>query len=417
MTRIREVRVTPIAFRDPPLLNSSGVHEPFALRSIIEIETQDGVIGLGESYGDEPFLSLLRGVAPRLAGLEITHQNAVIRAVRDVLAAAGSREGGGRAGERAEARLAGAFEVAMLDALGKTTGLRICDLLGGPVRESVPFSAYLFYKFAAHKDLPGHDDPWGEVLTPDALVGQARRMFDLYGFRSLKLKAGVFAPEVEIDGLEALAAAFPGTPLRIDPNGNWNVHTTLRLLPRLEELLEYLEDPVLGIPSMAVIQNACRIPLATNMCTVAFADFPETIRLGAVQVVLADHHYWGGLRATVELARICETWGLGLSMHSNSHLGISLAAMAQVAAAVPILTYACDTHYPWQSEEVIAGGRLEIRDGALAVPTGPGLGVELDREALARLHEQYQSCGIRKRDDVAEMRKYRPDWDGRRPRF
>jgi glucarate dehydratase len=150
---------------------------------------------------------------------------------------------------------------------------------------------------------------------------------------------------------------------------------------------------------------------------VGFADLPETIRLGSVQIILSDHHFWGGMRATVELARICRTWGIGLSMHSNSHLGISLAAMTHLAAAVPNLTYACDTHYPWQSDEVIVGGKLEFEGGALAVPAGPGLGVEIDQEALKRLHAQYLACGLAYRDDEVEMQKVEPGWKRRLPRW
>jgi glucarate dehydratase len=242
-------------------------------------------------------------------------------------------------------------------------------------------------------------------------------MVELHGFGSLKLKAGHFEPVAEIEAIRALRDAFPSAPLRIDPNAAWHVHTTLELLPRMEGLLEYLEDPVPGIPGMAVIQEATSLPLATNMCVVANEHLPPGIAQGAVKVILADHHYWGGLRATVELARICEIWGIGLSMHSNSHMGISLAAMAHVAAAVPNLTYACDTHYPWQEEEVIQGGKLTIEGGAVRVPDGPGLGVELDRAALAALHDTWRACGIRQRDDAGEMRKYRPDWVQKRPRY
>lgn len=419
MPRIVEARVTPVAFKDPPLLNAMGIHEPWALRSILELEVEGGVVGLGESYGDEHLLRPMQAVAARLQGHDILDVNGLKRLVRELAPDDGAAENAffRRGNERREARLVGAFEVAMLDALGKGTGLRVCDLLGGAVREAIPFSAYLFYKRERHVDLPGRDDPWGEVVTPDQLVGEAKRMCGDYGFRSLKLKAGAYPPEQEIEGLEALRAAFPDAPLRIDPNGCWHVHTTLRLLPRLEGLLEYLEDPTFSIPAMAVIQNATTLPLATNMCTVAFPHFPETIRLGAVQIVLADHHYWGGLRATLDLARICDTWGLGLSMHSNSHMGISLMAMAHVAAATPNLTYACDTHYPWQDEEVIAGGRITFKDGAVTLPRGPGLGVELDRDALGRLHEQYRTCGITRRDDAHQMRKYQPDFTAQRPRY
>ena len=116
---------------------------------------------------------------------------------------------------------------------------------------------------------------------------------------------------------------------------------------------------------------------------------------------------------------MCETFGLGVSMHSNSHLGISLMAMTHVAAAVPNLDYACDTHYPWQEddEEVIKGGKLPIIDGCVAITEAPGLGVELDRDRLARGHEQYLAIDIRSRDDGAQMKKYDPDWTFIKPRF
>jgi len=159
------------------------------------------------------------------------------------------------------------------------------------------------------------------------------------------------------------------------------------------------------------------MPLATNMCVVGFADLPEALARGAVGVVLADHHYWGGLRQTARLAGICETWDVGLSMHSNSHLGISLAAMVHVGAATPNLTYAADTHTPWQCGVDVLEKPLSIMDGAVPVPAGPGLGVSLDRDALARMHEDYQRCGIRERDDTAYMTSIVPSYEKRLPRW
>jgi glucarate dehydratase len=106
-------------------------------------------------------------------------------------------------------------------------------------------------------------------------------------------------------------------------------------------------------------------------------------------------------------------------MHSNSHLGISLMAMAHVAASVPNLDYACDTHYPWQEpdEEVIKGGKLPIVDGCVSITRAPGLGLELDHDQLGKLNDQYHSCGIRQRDDVKQMQKYKPDWKAVKPRY
>ncbi|MFN3146778.1 MAG: glucarate dehydratase family protein [Paracoccaceae bacterium] len=413
-SRIADVRVTPIAFYDPPLLNNAGCHQPFALRSVIEVETDAGVIGLGESYGTGSIVDGIGALAPHLRGLHVTDLNGLWARAQVALddAAEGYNTG---AGSRL-LRVAGAVEVAMWDAWGKTTGQRVCDLLGGQVRERVPFSAYLFYKFANHQH-EAHPDVWGEVLTPEQLVEEARRMIGLYGFDAIKLKAGILPPEEEIAGMEALRAAFPDAPLRIDPNGGWTVETTLRLLPRLEGLIEYLEDPTVGIEGNARVQAATDIPLATNMYVVQPAHLPPNMAQDAFRVILSDHHYWGGLRASRELARVCEIWGLGLSMHSNSHLGISLAAMTHLAAATPNLTYDCDTHYPWQTDEVIEGGPLPFEGGTLAVPDGPGLGVTLDREQLARLHRNYLDCGYTVRDDQTELRKYWPDWSFERPRF
>ena len=253
------------------------------------------------------------------------------------------------------------------------------------------------------------------------IVAQAKRMVALYGFRSIKLKGGVFAPAHEIACMRALHAALPGLPLRLDPNANWSLATSIAAAEELDALLEYYEDPCPGLGGMAELAKHTKLPLATNMVITTLADFRRNAERGpgrsAVQVLLSDHHYWGGLRATQSLARMCALWDLGMSMHSNSHLGISLMAMTHVAASIPNLTYACDTHYPWQDEEVIEGGRIRFEDGAVRVPAAPGLGVRLDRTRLAELHAQYLGCGIRQRDDLAQMRKYEPGFSGRQPRF
>jgi glucarate dehydratase len=391
------------------------------VRSIVEIETDDGHVGLGESYGDLKTLADLEKARPALIGLAPHDLNGLAARVYEALTGeAFAGQNFPAAGDKALASAIGAFEVAFLDLQGKIAGRPLYEILGGAVRDRVSYSAYLFYKFARHKDDPGYPaDDWGEALSHAQMVEQARRMIRNYGFGSIKLKAGVFDPEFEIETLRALRASFPDHPLRIDPNGGWSVATTRRLMPQFQGLLEYLEDPVNSLDEAGEVAKFATLPLATNMVTIAFGHIPKTVRLGAMQVILSDHHYWGGLRATQTLAHYCRTFGLGLSMHSNSHLGISLAAMTHVGTTIPNLAYACDTHYPWQVEEVVEGGRaiFRFRDGALAPPPGPGLGVRLDRAALAQLHRQYIECGVRVRDDAKEMRKYRPDWSSARPRF
>ena len=418
---LRELRVTPIAFRDPPLLNASGIHEPWALRAIVELEASDGRIGLAETYGDQTMLDALAAAEPLVPGLSPFALNDMEQRVKAGIKATRSASelelAPGSHGAKNAAKVTSALETAMLDLQGQHVGAPVCDLLGGTVRDAVPYSAYLFFKYAEHVGSPYPPDVWGEAISPAQLVAQARRMIDLYGFRSIKLKGGVFAPAHEIECIRALHRAFPGVPLRLDPNANWTLQTSIDSAPALDELLEYYEDPCPGLEGMAALARRTKLPLATNMVVTAFDELKKSLALDSVQVVLSDHHYWGGLRATQQLARICELYGLGISMHSNSHLGISLLAMTHLAACVPNLTYACDTHYPWQEEEVIVGGRVPIVGGAVAVPRQPGLGVELDRAALATLHEQYKACGIRTRNDLMQMRKYDPDFSGKQPRF
>lgn len=419
--RITGITLTPVAFHDPPLLNQVGVHEPFALRTIVEIATDAGVLGLGETYGDEGHLQRLSAVVPSLLGQDVfaLHE---IRAL--VARSLGHRIGADAHGLTGQVTAGGtvdrvfsSFEVALLDIQGRLLGVPVSDLLGGAVRTEVPYSAYLFYKWAAH---PGTEaDSWGAALDPAGIVAQARRMVDEYGFTAIKLKGGVFPPAEEIAAVRALRAEFPDLPLRIDPNGGWTVETSLMVARELDGILEYLEDPTVGLDDMAAVAREVSMPLATNMCVVDFEHVPTAIERGSVGVILSDHHYWGGLGRSRLLAGICSVFGLGLSMHSNSHLGISLAAMTHLGAATPELTYACDTHWPWKrtDEDVIEPGVLSFQAGSVAVPTGAGLGVELDRDALGRLHEQYLHCGLRVRDDTAYMRSVEPGFERRTPRW
>jgi glucarate dehydratase len=419
--RISSVTVTPVAFRDPPLLNASGVHQPFALRAVVEVGTDAGLHGVGETYATTGHLARLEAAARALVGMDVRALNAMHARLAALLAAEGRRAAFGPTGastaESTVDRVFAPFEVACLDIQGKAAGCPVSDLLGGAVRDSVPFSAYLFYKWAGH---PGAEpDAWGAALDTEGIVSQARRMLDAYGFTAIKLKGGVLPPDQEIETMRALYEEFPGVPLRVDPNTSWSVPTSLRVARELDGVVEYLEDPTPGLDGMAEVAAHAPMPLATNMCVVAFEQLAPSVARDAVQVVLSDHHYWGGLHRSKLLSGICETFGLGMSMHSNSHLGVSLAAMTQLAAATPHLTYACDTHWPWkdEQEDVIAPGVLTFHEGSVAVPRTPGLGVHLDPDRLARLHEQYLTCGIRDRDDTGYMRTVNPAYERLRPRW
>ncbi|MBB4935234.1 glucarate dehydratase [Lipingzhangella halophila] len=412
--RIWEIIATPVAFRDPPLLNATGVHEPWALRTIVEVLTDEGLTGLGETYGDQAHLAKVRAAGRELVGLDVyalhdAYARVAASVGNDVVTDQHGLTGAGSNQKTVDA-VYSPFEVALLDIQGKAAGRPVADLLGGAVRPAVPYSAYLFYKWAGH---PGEDDDrFGAALDPEGIVAQARLFIEEYGFTSIKLKGGVFAPDQEIEAIRALRDAFPDLPLRLDPNAAWTPATSLRVGEALAGTLEYLEDPAPGIDGMAEVASRVPMPLATNMCVVTHEHLPPAIAQGAIGVLLSDHHYWGGLVRSAHVASLCETFGIELSMHSNSHLGVSLAAMTHLAATIPSLKHACDTHTPWQDgQDVIAPGALRFEGGAVPVPDGPGLGVEIDRDALAKMHEQYQRCGIQRRDDTSYMRRFHPTFE------
>ncbi|MFI5688532.1 glucarate dehydratase family protein [Streptomyces sp. NPDC051636] len=421
MTRdltIAGVRLTPILVADPPLLNTQGVHQPYTPRLIVEVVTADGSTGLGETYGDTKYLEQARPLAAHLVGRQVTDVNALFALdltvdasrVEPAVDVGGLR--GAQTADKLRLSVLSAFEVACLDAQGRALGLPVHALLGGKVRDAVEYSAYLFYKWAGHPaGVRAERDDWGAALDPAGVVGQARRFKERYGFTSFKLKGGVFPPDEEIAAVRALAEAFPGHPLRLDPNGAWSVETSLKVAKELADVLEYLEDPALGTPAMAEVAAGTDVPLATNMCVTTFGEIREAFMRDAVQVVLSDHHYWGGLRNTQHLAAICAAFDVGVSMHSNTHLGISLAAMTHVASTVPDLHHACDSHYPWQSEDVLTE-RPAFEGGKVVVSDAPGLGVELDRDELARLHRRWAEDDgtLRDRDDAAAMRVTEPGW-------
>lgn len=420
--KIKEMHITPIAITDPPLLNAAGIHAPYALRTVLELVTEDGISGISEIPGNQAIDEALASARSLVIGRDPYHLNQLQRELEAHFGTeTAAQRGDAPWDQRKLVHVFSSLEVACLDIIGKLTNRPVVDLLGGKMRDRVPFAAYLFFKYE------GAGGSWGKGKDPNAtgwaaarqeaavdpkgIVDQAIAMCKHFGFQSIKLKGGAFEPRLETDCMLALHAAFGDqVPLRFDPNAIWTPETGLKYGKEMEGILEYLEDPVRGQENMANLRKQLKTPLATNMCTTSFEDIPRSIQLGSEDIILSDHHFWGGLRASMKLSKLCKTFGRDLSMHSNSHLGISMAAMVHLGAALPEVPYALDTHYPWQSEEIIVGGHLPIEEGAVAVPSGPGLGVELDRDALQKLHETYLACGLTKRDDEVEMQKYHPEW-------
>jgi glucarate dehydratase len=410
---ITGLKVTPIALPDPPLLAASGCHGPYFLRNIVELQTDAGIVGIGETHGGESVTTALDRARKVVVGNNAFGYRKFARELQSL-----------------NMSCYAGIELACLDACGRATGRRLCELLGGPVRDPVEFAAYLFYRYAADHPVIMSDphlvdsrgrgdhalDSWGEVRTPDAMAAMAAKFRDRWGFRVFKLKGGVLTPEVEAETLVAMSQRLgPGALLRIDPNGRWKTSTAIRIGNQIKHLpMEYYEDPVQGQAAMAEVRRATGLKMSTNMCVTSFAHIPEALELKPIDVLLCDHHYFGGFAGCLALGPICKPAGWTMSQHSNNHAGITMAAMIHLAASIPELTMPSDTHYPWliDGTDIIDGPKLKIDGGKMAVPAGPGLGVTLDHDQLARAHETYLKCGMHGRDDRSLMRRLEQGWNG-----
>jgi glucarate dehydratase len=292
---------------------------------------------------------------------------------------------------------------------------------------------YLFYIGDRTKtDLPylaetGPADDWERLrrrpaLTPAAIVALAEAARARYGFTDFKLKGGVLAGEQEIEAVRALAARFPEARITLDPNGGWLLADAIRLCRDLTGVLAYAEDPVgaegdlSGRETMAEFRRATGLRTATNMIATDWRQMAHAVRSHAVDIPLADPHFWT-MRGSVRVAQLCHDFGLTWGSHSNNHFDISLAMFTHVGAAAPGEITALDTHWIWQDGQRLTHSPPQIRDGRIAVPQVPGLGLQLDRDALAAAHELYLKHGLGARDDATAMQYLLPGWrfDPKRP--
>ena len=376
--KISDIRATTVTVPiEAPLRHANGCHWGRFVRTIIEVETDEGLIGLGEmGGGGESAEAAFRALKSYLVG----HDPARLEELRFLIANPTASLYNNRT------QMLAAIEFACLDILGQKWGVPVSEILGGRLRDRVPFASYLFFRYP-------HNGK-GEVRTIEQLVESARELKQRYGFTSHKLKGGVFPPEYELECYRALAAACPGDRFRFDPNGVWSTETAIWFGQQIEDIRnDYLEDPVFGLNGMRRVREKVRMPLATNTVVVNFEQLAANVLNTAVDVVLLDTTFWGGVRACVKAAAVCETFQLGVAVHSSGELGIQLATMLHLGAVIPNLSFAADAHYHHVADDIIEGGKLEYKDGAIAVPAGPGLGIKLDYDRLAAYRELYRRLG------------------------
>ena len=378
--KIADLRATTVTVPiEAPLRHANGCHWGRFVRTIVEVETDEGLIGLGEmGGGGESAEAAFQALKSYVVG----HDPSRLEELRFLICNPTASLYNNRT------QMFAALEFACLDILGQRWGVPVSEILGGRLRERVPFASYLFFCY------PNSQSEKGEVRTIEQLVESAKSLKERYGFTSHKLKGGVFPPEYELECYRALAAALPGDRFRFDPNGVWSTETAIWFGQQIEDLRnDYLEDPVFGMNGMRRVREKVRMPLATNTVVVNFEQLAANVLNTAVDVVLLDTTFWGGIRACVKAAEVCETFQLGVAVHSSGELGIQLATMLHVGAVIPNLSFAADAHYHHLTGDIIAGGKLKYEDGQIAVPSTPGLGVKLDRDKVAEYSELYRRLG------------------------
>ena len=379
-TTITAIRATPVTVPlEAPLLHSNGAHWGRFVRTIVEVETADGYVGLGEmGGGGEDATRAFSALEGYLRGHDVFRLESMRYAICNPTASLYNNR----------TQLHAALEFACLDIMGQKLGVPVHALLGGKVRDNVEFATYLFFRYANART--GH----GEVRTPEQLVAHARALKAAHGFRVHKLKGGVYPPAHELACYRALAASLPDERFRYDPNSALSLADAIDFGRGILDIRnDYFEDPVWGMPQLARLKEFVPLPTATNTVIINFEQLASNVVTRAVDVILLDTTFWGGIRPCIKAAGVCETMGLGVAVHSSGELGIQLATMLHLGAVVPNLGYAADAHYHHLTDDVIEGGKLAYRDGAIRVPDAPGLGVALDRDKMTRYHELYRELG------------------------
>ncbi len=391
--RITDIKATTVAVPlEAPIRHANGCHWGRFVRTIIEVETDEGITGLGEmGGGGESAEAAFKGLKQYLVGHDPMQLEALYWKICNPTASLYNNR----------TQLHAAIEFACIDIIGKKLGIRACDLLGGALREKVSFASYLFFRY------PNEQTGEGGEETVEEMVKHAKDLVQKYGFTTHKLKAGVFHPDHEIEVFRAISNAFPSHKVRIDPNAMWSVEDSIRIGQAIQDLPnDYYEDPTFGLEAMRRVKSRVGIPTATNTVVVNFEQLASCIRNESIDVILLDTTFWGGLRQAWKAGVVCEKMQLGIAVHSSGELGIQLATMLHLGAALPNLSFAADAHYHHLTDDIIEGGKMKYEEGAIAVPTGLGLGVTLNRDKVKQYNEYFKETGSYRYDRDPK----RPDW-------
>jgi glucarate dehydratase len=342
----------------------AGIH-----RTVVRVTTEDGVVGLGEAASPADANALGCDVGPTFVG----------RDTAEALAALGGRERPAPV-HRSDSQvlvdnpLAG-IEIALWDIAAREADVPLHRLLGDTARTEVAFTEY----FACRH---------GRESSPAEVAAYCARMAEEHDSPAFEGKVAVRPPEEDVELVREVRAAIGDRLLRLDANMGWRLDTARKALDALGPFdVANVEEPVGSFAEMADLRRSTDIPFSSHIPDVALAaelDVPDAVVIGL--------GFCGGIAGTRRFIAECEGAGVGFWFYSGD-LGIATAAYLHVAAATPYLDRPSQSLLRWTTDDVIAGGPFTPERGVIAVPDGPGLGVELDETALARCVERFAREG------------------------
>jgi glucarate dehydratase len=380
-SRIRRIRLRRIRLPLALAYVSAMYITDHMSRTLVEVETDDGLVGLGETQGHDEVLALATKLARGSLGADALDRRGLARKLGRI----GFENRNGRNGWAALAGL----EAACADLAAKRFGVPLARLLGGAedstaVRAVCVLPSAILPGVVPRADLAAHFADLGNAARVAAYAVAAR---ERYGFTCFKYKSAGVGAAWDLAVMQALRAALgPAAELRIDPNAAYRTAEAVEVCRALEPLaLEYYEDPTDGIDGLARVRRQVTRPIASNMVAIEFGHLAPAARRGAPDVVLADLFLWGGVEHYRDMAAAVGSLGMQCAIHAFYESGVATAANVHLALGLGLTAHAVDQGLDGLAADVLARGALEVRDGRIALPAGAGLGVALDEARVRKL--------------------------------
>ncbi len=377
-TTIRRIRLRRVKVPLRQVYVSAMYLTDQVLRTLIEIETDDGVIGLGETLGAEDVFRLVAGIAKGLIGASPFDRRSMARRYARII----YENRNGRNGWQAFAGL----EVACHDIIGKSLNLSLADWLGSTASVRSLRVVSLIPTAILDRVVPREElhSVFADLRNTERVARHALRLHEVHGITCFKYKSSGIGLKWDVAAIRALREALgPAVEIRFDPNAAYDAAAALTVCRALESFgLCWLEDPTDGIEGLARLRARLATPIATNMAVVQFDHLAPAARQRAIDVALGDTLHWGGVEGLRDLAAACDALRISLANHAFYECGVAAAANLQVAIGLGLTRYAHDQAHDGLISDLLTDDVLAIRNGRVTLPNGTGLGVTLDADRV-----------------------------------